>query len=60
MTQHPAGGPACRSGECGLGRYQVFKCEIPADEARPRMSDAGFGYVHSCVACPLTDVELDV
>jgi hypothetical protein len=38
----------------------VFKCEIPADEARPRMSDAGFGYVHSCVAYPLTDVELDV
>ena len=52
---------ACRSGECSLCRVRVLKGDVhSADEAKPRMSDAAFGYVHSCVAYPLTDVELDV
>lgn len=52
---------ACRSGECSLCRVRVLKGEVhSADEAKLRMSDAAFGYVHSCVAYPMTDVDLDV
>lgn len=52
---------ACRSGECSLCRVRVLSGEVhTADEAKPRMSDAAFGYVHSCVSYPLTDVELDL
>lgn len=52
---------ACRSGECSLCRVRVVKGEVhSADEAKLRMSDATFGYVHCCVAYPMTDVELDV
>jgi len=52
---------ACRSGECSLCRFRVLKGEVhQAQEAQPRMSDAAFGYVHSCVAYPITDVELEV
>lgn len=31
-----------------------------AEEDRLRLSDKKFGYTHSCVAYPITDVELDV
>lgn len=52
---------ACRSGECGLCRLRVRQGTVHhAEEARLRMSDAGFGYVHSCVAYPITDLDLDV
>lgn len=52
---------ACRSGECSLCRVRVVSGELlNADEARLRMSDRAFGWVHSCVAYPLTDVEVAV
>jgi ferredoxin-NADP reductase len=51
----------CRSGECSLCRVQVLSGQVhSADEARPRMSDAASGYVHSCVAYPVSDVTLRV
>ncbi|MFE5596708.1 FAD-binding oxidoreductase [Streptomyces sp. NPDC056549] len=52
---------ACRSGECGLCRLRVVKGTVHhAEEARLRLSDPSAGYLHSCVAYPLTDLELDV
>jgi ferredoxin-NADP reductase len=52
---------ACRSGECGLCRVRVVSGDVyTADEARLRLADKKFGYIHSCVAYPLTDVELDI
>ncbi|WP_216906596.1 2Fe-2S iron-sulfur cluster-binding protein [Nocardia noduli] len=52
---------ACRSGECSLCRIRVRRGQVHhAEEARLRLSDARFGYIHSCVAYPITDVELDL
>jgi ferredoxin-NADP reductase len=49
----------CRSGECSLCRVRVVSGQVhSADEAKPRMSDATAGYVHSCVAYPMADVTL--
>ncbi|TWP47036.1 2Fe-2S iron-sulfur cluster binding domain-containing protein [Lentzea tibetensis] len=51
---------ACRSGECSLCRVRVLRGQVhTAEEAKLRMSDAKFGYTHSCVAYPLTDTEVD-
>ncbi len=52
---------ACRSGECSLCRVRVVSGEVHnAEEARLRMSDRAFGWVHSCVAYPTTDLEVAV
>ncbi|MFX0574601.1 2Fe-2S iron-sulfur cluster-binding protein [Nocardia nepalensis] len=52
---------ACRSGECSLCRVRIVKGEVhTAEEAKMRLSDAQFGYTHSCVAYPISDIELDV
>ncbi|WP_325098073.1 FAD-binding oxidoreductase [Nocardia gipuzkoensis] len=52
---------ACRSGECSLCRVRIVKGEVhTAEEARLRLSDARFGYTHSCVAYPISDVELEL
>ncbi|MCG6495237.1 FAD-binding oxidoreductase [Kitasatospora sp. A2-31] len=49
----------CRSGECSLCRVRVVSGEVfDAEEARLRLSDAWSGYTHSCVAYPVTDVEI--
>ncbi|MGW1616079.1 FAD-binding oxidoreductase [Streptomyces sp. NPDC002285] len=51
---------SCRSGECGDCRVKVCSGEVfHAEEARVRMADRRFGYAHSCVAYPLTDIEVD-
>ncbi|KUO18114.1 FAD-binding oxidoreductase [Streptomyces dysideae] len=51
---------ACRSGECSLCRVRLLKGTVhTAEEAKLRLSDTRFGYTHSCVAYPITDVELD-
>lgn len=53
--------PSCRSGECSLCRVRVCSGEVfHAQEAKLRMADSKFGFAHSCVAYPLTDVEIDV
>lgn len=52
---------ACRSGECSLCRIRVLEGQVhTAQEAELRLSDQQFGYTHSCVAYPLTDVEIDL
>ncbi|MFX0574588.1 2Fe-2S iron-sulfur cluster-binding protein [Nocardia nepalensis] len=44
---------ACRSGECSLCRVRIVKGDVhAAEEAALRLSDADFGYTHSCVAYP--------
>ena len=50
---------ACRSGECSLCRVKVLKGQVfNPPEAHLRKSDAQFGWVHSCVAFPTTDIEI--
>ncbi|MEU2090125.1 2Fe-2S iron-sulfur cluster-binding protein [Nocardia beijingensis] len=52
---------ACRSGECSLCRVRIRKGRVhTAEEAKLRLSDSTFGYTHSCVAYPVTDVELEL
>ncbi|MCP2288372.1 FAD-binding oxidoreductase [Nocardia amikacinitolerans] len=52
---------ACRSGECSLCRVRVVKGRVhTAEEAELRLSDVQFDYTHSCVAYPISDVELDL
>jgi ferredoxin-NADP reductase len=50
---------ACRSGECSLCRVKVIEGEVfNAPESKLRKSDQTFGWVHSCVAFPTTDIEI--
>ncbi|MFT5593463.1 MAG: ferredoxin-NADP reductase [Oceanicoccus sp.] len=50
---------ACRSGECSLCRVKVVEGEVfNPPEAHLRKSDKDFGWVHSCVAFPTTDIEI--
>ncbi|HJT94767.1 MAG TPA: FAD-binding oxidoreductase [Mycobacterium sp.] len=52
---------ACRSGECSLCRVRIVTGEVhSAEEAMPRVTDSKWGYVHSCVAYPISDVEIDI
>ncbi|MEV6059932.1 2Fe-2S iron-sulfur cluster-binding protein [Nocardia asteroides] len=52
---------ACRSGECSLCRVRICKGRVhTAEEAKLRMSDEQFGYTHSCVAYPISDVEIEL
>jgi ferredoxin-NADP reductase len=52
----------CRSGECGFCRARLMSGEvyIPAESDGRRAADKQFGYIHPCVAYPLTDLELAV
>jgi ferredoxin-NADP reductase len=51
----------CRSGACGVCRVQVLSGEVfmPPGTAI-RESDVDYGYIHSCVAYPITDLEIKV
>ncbi len=50
---------ACRSGECSLCRVRVLGGQVyTAEQAKLRMSDTRSGYTHSCVAYPITDVDI--
>lgn len=52
---------ACRSGECSLCRVKLIDGEIfNPHEAKLRKSDRQFGWIHSCVAFPTSDVEIDI
>lgn len=52
---------SCRSGECGDCRFRILSGDVyHAEEARLRVSDQHFGFGHSCVAFPLTDLEIEV
>jgi glycine betaine catabolism B len=50
---------ACRSGECSLCRIRILGGQVhTASQAHLRASDAASDYVHSCVAYPITDVDI--
>ncbi|MCL6417751.1 FAD-binding oxidoreductase [Aestuariirhabdus sp. Z084] len=50
---------ACRSGECSLCRVKVMSGSVfNPDEAKLRSTDADYGWCHSCVAFPTSDVEI--
>lgn len=52
---------ACRSGECSLCRVKIKSGSVfNPPESRLRKSDKDFGWIHSCVAFPLEDIEIIV
>ena len=49
----------CRSGECSLCRTKLLSGRVFQPEGvRLRKSDRQFGYIHPCMAYPLTDLEI--
>ncbi len=49
----------CRSGECSLCRSKMISGKIFHPEGvKLRKSDFMFGYIHPCMAYPLSDIEL--
>ncbi|MGB4702420.1 MAG: FAD-binding oxidoreductase [Syntrophomonadaceae bacterium] len=49
----------CRSGECSLCRVKLLKGQVfHARTAKLRQSDHQAGYIHSCAAYPISDVEI--
>ena len=49
----------CRSGECGVCRTRLVEGKVfMPDTDAMRKTDAAFGYIHLCMAYPLTDVTL--
>lgn len=52
---------ACRSGECSLCRLRLLSGQVfQPSEAKIRKSDKAFGYIHSCVSFPLSDIEIQL
>lgn len=50
---------ACRSGECSLCRVKLTSGEVfNPQEAHLRKSDRDFGWIYSCVAFPVGDIEV--
>lgn len=49
----------CRSGECGVCRIKVLSGKtFQPSGVKIRKSDAKYGYIHSCAAYPLEDLEI--
>ena len=49
----------CRSGECSMCRLKILSGKVFQPAGVPvRKSDRQFGYVHSCAAYPLSDLEI--
>ena len=49
----------CRSGECSLCRVKLVSGRVYLSKGMLlRMADEKFGYVHSCKAYPISDVEI--
>ena len=49
----------CRSGECSMCRVRVLSGKVFQPEGVPvRKSDRRYGYVHSCVSYPLSNLEI--
>jgi ferredoxin len=49
----------CRSGECSMCRLKILSGKVFQPAGVPvRKSDRQFGYVHSCAAYPLSDLEV--
>ena len=52
---------ACRSGECSLCRVKLVSGTVfNPPEAHLRSSDRQFGWIHSCVAFPTEDIEIQL
>lgn len=50
---------SCRSGECSLCRTKLVSGKVfQPREVKLRKSDRVFGYIHPCLAYPLSDLEL--
>ncbi|SFP01098.1 Ferredoxin-NADP reductase [Ectopseudomonas composti] len=50
---------ACRSGECSLCRVKLTSGEVfNPQEAHLRKSDRDFGWIYSCVAFPIGNIEV--
>lgn len=49
----------CRSGECSLCRVKLVKGQVfHASTAKLRQSDHQAGFIHSCAAYPISDLEI--
>jgi len=49
----------CRSGECSMCRLKILSGNVFQPAGVPvRKSDRQFGYVHSCAAYPVSDLEI--
>ena len=49
----------CRSGECSLCRVQLISGNVfLAKGMLRRLADEKFGYIHSCKAYPISDIEI--
>jgi len=49
----------CRSGDCSMCRVKILSGKVYQPPGVPvRKSDKQFGYVHSCMAYPLEDLEI--
>lgn len=51
----------CRSGECSLCRARLTAGSVFQPRgARVRASDRQYGYIHPCMAYPISDIELEL
>ena len=49
----------CRSGECSLCRTKLLAGRVyQPNGVKLRKSDKAFGYIHPCMAYPMTDIEI--
>ena len=49
----------CRSGECSLCRTKLISGKVyQSNGVKLRKSDRVFGYIHPCMAYPITDIEI--
>lgn len=49
----------CRSGECSLCRTKLRSGKVyQPNGVKLRKSDRAFGYIHPCMAYPITDIEI--
>ncbi len=49
----------CRSGQCSMCRVKILSGKVFEPAGIPvRRSDRRFGYVHSCVSYPITDLDV--
>ncbi len=49
----------CRSGECSLCRTKLLSGKVyQPNGVKRRKSDRAFGYIHPCMAYPITDIEV--
>ncbi|PKN70729.1 MAG: hypothetical protein CVU52_08900 [Deltaproteobacteria bacterium HGW-Deltaproteobacteria-10] len=49
----------CRSGECSLCRTKLLSGSVyQPNGVKLRKSDRTFGYIHPCLAYPITDIEI--